>query len=126
MMLSGGGISKRNFIHIDDVSKATYKIIVKGVNGEIYHISSKEIISIRNLVKFICKKMNYSFKKLVINSPERLGHDKYYILSSSKVRGNFNWKPEISLDSGIERTIQWAKKNLNSFSRSDEVYYHKK
>ena len=70
--------------------------------------------------------MNYSFKKLVINSPERLGHDKYYILSSSKVRGNFNWKPEISLDSGIERTIQWAKKNLNSFSRSDEVYYHKK
>ena len=35
--LHGGGLSKRNFIHIDDVSIATLKIMTLGKNGEAYH-----------------------------------------------------------------------------------------
>jgi len=126
MKLDGGGISKRNFIHIDDVSKATYKILKQGINGEIYHIAGKEIISIRNLVKMICKKMNYNFDKLVTYSPERLGKDKSYILSSKKIKSNFNWQTKISINDGIDRCINWVKKNLNFFSKLDEVYNHKK
>ena len=51
LKLDGGGNSKRNFIYVDDVVNATYKIALKGKKGESYHISSKEIISIKNLVK---------------------------------------------------------------------------
>ena len=82
--LDGGGMSERNFIHIDDVSNATYKIMTKGKKGEIYHISSNEIISIKKLVKLICKKMNYDFDKLVNIVPERLGKDKSYSLANKK------------------------------------------
>ena len=126
MKLDGGGVSLRNFIHIEDVSHATYQIIRKGKNGEIYHTSGNEIISIKNLVKLICQKMNYSFNKLVFNSPERPGKDKYYVLSNKKVRDNFKWKAKISLNTGLDRCISWVKKNIDSFSKSDEDYYHKK
>ena len=126
MKLDGGGVSVRNFIHIDDVSNATYKIIKSGKNGEIYHISSKEIISIRNLVKTICKKMNYSFDKLIKHSPERPGKDKYYILSNKKISNDFNWKPKIKLSDGLDKCISWVKENLNFFLEFDENYYHKK
>ena len=124
--LDGGGNSKRNFIHIDDVSEATYKIIQKGKNGEIYHIASNEIISIRNLVKFICKKMNYKFNNLVKISPERPGKDKFYILSNKKLKNSFNWEPKISINDGINKCIDWIKKDLKSFSKIDNKYVHKK
>ena len=124
--LDGGGNSKRNFIHIDDVSEATYKIIQKGKSGEIYHIASNEIISIRNLVKFICKKMNYNFNNLVKISPERPGKDKFYILSNKKLKNNFNWQPKISINDGINKCIDWIKKDLKSFSKNDNEYVHKK
>ena len=111
-MLDGGGISKRNFIHIDDVSEATYKIIRSKKNKEIYHISSDTIISIKDLVKLICKKMNYNFSDLVTLIPERRGKDKYYVLSNKKLRKQFGWRAKISLDKGIDRCIDWIKKDL--------------
>ena len=126
LKLDGGGNSKRNFIHIDDVSDATYKIIKNGKNGEIYHIASDEIISIRNLVKFICKKMNYNFNDLVKMSPERPGKDKFYILSNKKLKNDFNWKAKISINNGIDKCINWIIKDFKSFSKYDEEYVHKK
>ena len=126
LKLDGGGFSKRNFIHIDDVSDATYKVIKNGKNGKIYHISSDEIISIRNLVKFICLKMNYNFSKLVKISPERPGKDKFYILSNKKLKKDLKWNSKITLDEGINRCIDWIKKDLKLFSKLDENYIHKK
>ncbi len=126
LKLDGGGNSKRNFIHIDDVSLATYKIIQKGKSGEIYHIASDDIISIRELVKFICKKMGYKFDDLVKISPERPGKDKFYILSNKKLKKRFNWKPKIPINDGINRCINWIKKDLKSFSKNDYEYIHKK
>ena len=126
LKLDGGGFSKRNFIHIDDVSEATYRVIKRGKNGEIYHISSDEIISVRNLVKFICLKMKYNFSKLVKISPERPGKDKFYILSNKKLKKDLKWNYKITLDEGINRCIDWIKKDLKLFSKSDENYIHKK
>ena len=62
-----------NFIHIDDVSNATYKVMQKGKSGEVYHVSTDDIISIRQLVKMICVKMNYNYDKLVKNLPRKIG-----------------------------------------------------
>ena len=46
LKLEGGGNSKRNFIYVEDVVNATYKIALKGKTGETYHISSNQIRSI--------------------------------------------------------------------------------
>ncbi len=126
LKLDGGGKSSRNFIHIDDVSDATYQVIKNGKNGEIYHISSNNIITIRDLVKNICKKMNYSFNQLVKFSPERTGKDKSYSLSNKKICKELKWKPKIKLNEGLDKCINWIKANLDTFSKSDEEYQHKK
>jgi dTDP-glucose 4,6-dehydratase len=70
--------------------------------------------------------MNYNFQKLVKMSPERIGKDKFYILSNRKLKRDLKWKPKIELDEGINRCIDWIKKDLNSFSKLDENYIHKK
>ena len=53
LKLDGGGKSKRSFIYITDVAEATYKLCNKSINGEVYHISTKKLISIMDLVKMI-------------------------------------------------------------------------
>lgn len=125
LYLDGGGISKRNFIHIDDVSDATYKVMQKGKSGEVYHISSDEIMSIKELVKLICDKMKYNFDKLIKVSPERLGKDKFYILANKKIK-KLGWKPKISLSNGIDRCIKNILENIKRYNKLDENYIHKK
>jgi len=98
----------------------------KGKSGEIYHICGNKFISIKSLVKLICNKMNYNFGSLVTYSTNKPGRDKSYYLSNKKVKLNFDWSAKISIDKGIERSIQWIKNNLRSFSKLDQNYYHKK
>tara|TARA_A100001011_G_scaffold336814_1_gene366591 strand:- start:9967 stop:10965 length:999 start_codon:yes stop_codon:yes gene_type:complete len=124
--LHGGGLSMRNFIHIDDVSIATLKVLERGKSQETYHISGNKIISIRDLVKKICIMMNYDYKKLVLNTSDRLGKDKYYKISNSKLKKELSWKEEISLEDGLKKTILWMKDNINFFKKKDENYFHKR
>ena len=103
IFLHGGGKSVRSFIHIEDVCSATYKIMIKKRNkGEFYHISSENYVSIRNLIKLICKIYNYDFKNLVIDTKDRIGKDQFYKLSSKKIK-KFGWKAKISLTEGIKK-----------------------
>ena len=70
--------------------------------------------------------MNYEFSKLVKIGPERLGKDKFYILSNKKLRSQLKWRPKITLNNGLDRCINWIKKDLYSFSKKDENYIHKR
>lgn len=73
LQLHGGGASTRSFIHINDVSEATWSIMSQGKSGETYHISTNEVISIKDLVEVICQKLGADFNKSVEVVGERLG-----------------------------------------------------
>ena len=126
LLLHGGGASIRSFIHIKDVCEATYKIMKsKNNSGEFYHISSKNYISIRNLVELICKIYNYDYLKLVTNSEDRVGKDKFYKLDIKKIE-KLGWNSKISLYAGIKKTGDWLIKNKNKFTKDELNYLHKK
>ncbi len=126
IFLHGGGKSVRSFIHIEDVCIATYKVMIKKNNkGEFYHISSENYISIKKLIKLICKIYNYNFKDLVIHTKDRIGKDKFYKLNSNKIK-KIGWKSKISLSEGIKLTGDWLIKNNNKFNKKELHYTHKK
>lgn len=125
IMLHGGGNSKRSFIYIDDACRANLKVLLKGDLGETYHISTNKILSIKELVKKISLKTNFSFKKLVQYSKDRKGKDHFYKLSSKKIRKKLNWKEEISLETGIDLTFKWIVKNFNYLKKQSLEYKHK-
>ena len=124
--LDGGGLSKRSFIHIDDVSEATYLIMKKGISGDTYHISTNEFITIYNLAKKIANLMSKDHKDLIKKlKGDRVGKDQYYKLNSDKLK-KLGWKPKISLDTGISRTQRWINENFKKFKSKDKTYSHKK
>jgi dTDP-glucose 4,6-dehydratase len=126
IFLHGGGRSVRSFIHIDDVCNGTYLVMKKKeTSGQFYHISSKKLISIKNLIKKICKIYKYDYSKIVKESKDRIGKDKFYKLKTKKIE-KFGWKAKVTLDDGIRRTGAWLKKNKKNFSNYDLFYQHKK
>jgi dTDP-glucose 4,6-dehydratase len=125
LFLHGGGKSIRSFIHIDDVSSATYSAMTKGKSGEIFHITTEKMVSIRSLVQMICNKLNKDFKSIVKITEDRVGKDSSYNLSNRKIK-KFGWKPKIELSEGLDRVIEWIQNNKSNFKKNELNYRHKK
>jgi dTDP-glucose 4,6-dehydratase len=125
LQLHGGGTSTRSFIHMKDVSDATWRIMLDGKSGDTYHISTNEVISIRHLVERLCSKLNVSFDDHVEIVDERLGKDAAYHLESKKIRSELNWRDAISLDQGLDECIAWVKKHFDTLKSQPFDYIHK-
>ncbi len=125
LQLHGGGISTRSFINMRDVSDATWRIMQNGRNGDTYHISTNEVISIRALVELICLKLGVKFEDHVEFVGERLGKDSAYHLDSTKVRQELGWQDSIKLDQGIDECIAWVQSNFDALKDQPYDYQHK-
>jgi dTDP-glucose 4,6-dehydratase len=125
MQLHGGGHSVRSFIHMKDVAEATYRIAIDGVAGESYHISTTDIVSIRELVEKVCALTDRPFADLASVSEDRLGKDQAYLLDSEKLRKDLGWSHTVSLDDGLKETLGWVDVNLDVLKSLPADYIHK-
>lgn len=125
LQLHGGGVSTRSFIHMKDVSDATWRIMLNGKDGDTYHISTNDVISIRDLVERICQKLDVPFDKHVEVVGERLGKDAAYHLESKKLRKELDWKDHVSLDEGLDDCIAWIKDHFETLKSQPYDYEHK-
>jgi dTDP-glucose 4,6-dehydratase len=123
--LHGGGRSTRSFIHMKDVSNATWRVMLNGNNGQTYHISTEEVITIHDLVQRICQKLNVSFDDHVDIVGERLGKDAAYHLESTKIRSELNWQDHVTLDQGLDECIAWVREHLDTLKAESYDYIHK-
>ena len=126
LQLHGGGTSTRSFIHIDDVSEATWAIATKAKVGETFHISTKQVLAIRDLVAMICEQLNCAFEDHVQIVGERLGKDSAYWLNSEKLRRDMNWEDRVSLKNGLEQTSHWVSENLITLNSQPQQYVHRR
>ena len=125
LQLHGGGVSTRSFIHMKDVCDATWKVMTDGNNGETYHISTDEVISIRSLVERICLKLNVAFDDHVEFVGDRIGKDSAYHLDSKKIRAKLGWEDKTSLEQGLDECISWVKSNFEILKQQPFDYQHK-
>lgn len=125
LQLHGGGLSRRSFIHIRDVSAATLAIARESASGETWHISTDEIVTVRELVERICTKLGARFEDSVEIVGERLGKDAAYMLDSTKLRERLGWRDGTALDEGLDECIDWVRSNFNSLKNEPFDYQHK-
>jgi dTDP-glucose 4,6-dehydratase len=118
-------VSTRSFIHIDDVSRATWAIAQQAPIGETYHISTDRVIAIKDLVSRMCDMLGCSFDEHVKVVGERLGKDSAYWLKSDKLRQGLGWTDQISLEQGLEETLHWAQSNREALTQQPMQYIHK-
>ncbi len=125
LQLHGGGQSRRSFIHIHDVAAATWAVMTGGVNGQTYHISTNEIVTIRALVERLCAMVGVPFESGVEIAGERLGKDAAYMLDSRKIRESLGWSDTIGLDQGLYDCLAWVDANFDDLLAQPADYIHK-
>lgn len=124
--LQGGGLSRRSFIHVTDVSRATMQIALNGNVGGEYHISTDELVTIRELVTQIYEICEKSLDLAAAEAPDRLGKDAGYFLSSAKIRAELGWAPKVSLTEGLCEVFTWVLANNQTLRQMAWEYEHRK
>lgn len=125
LQLHGGGTSVRAFIHGTDVANGIFASLELGKVGSIYHFSSERFLTIRAVVELICKRLQIDFEMLAEVAPDRPGKDQAYLMDSQFARRELDWHDTISLEDGIDQTIDWIRSNLETISQISLDYIHK-
>lgn len=123
--LHGGGCARRSFIHIQDVCAAMLLLLRSGRHGEIFHLATEEVVSIRQLVSAICDKLKVRAEDFILETGARPGADSAYLLSTERAREQLGWQAAVNLDRGLDLTIDWYLQNLARLSAMPDSYQHK-
>ena len=99
----GTGAPLREFLHVDDVANAVYYFMQNHNDPEVVNIGSGSDITIRELAGKIAAAAGFRGEiRWDASRPDGMYRK---LMDSSKAR-KLGWKPEITLDEGIERTVR--------------------
>jgi dTDP-glucose 4,6-dehydratase len=100
----------REWLHVRDHCRAIELVLQSDRIGETYNVGSGVEASIEEIADLILELTGKpeSLKTIV---PDRPGHDRRYLLDSSKLRKQLGWAPEISWEDGLRETVEWYAAN---------------
>lgn len=110
------GLQTREFIFIDDLIRAILlSIEAKDCNGEIINISSCSPIIIKDLAKVLESQILGADSNMIKFGAKdyRVGESLSYYADNTKASRLLGWSPLISLEDGIQRTIEWKQEKIN-------------
>ena len=102
--------NRREWVHVLDHCRAIEAVLERGRVGETYHVGTGEEASIAEIADAVLRATGrpLTLKKIV---PDRRGHDRRYLLDSTKIRTELGWAPQVGIDEGIAETVAWYMNN---------------
>ncbi|MRX67945.1 dTDP-glucose 4,6-dehydratase [Flavobacterium resistens] len=132
----GDGNYTRDWLFVEDHAIAIDLVFHEGKNHETYNIGGFNEWKNIDLVKLLCQIMDGKLErekgtseKLITYVKDRPGHDLRYAIDASKINKELGWKPSVTFEEGLEKTINWYLNNeewlKNVTSGSYKDYYKK-
>jgi CDP-glucose 4,6-dehydratase len=115
-IIRSDGTPIREFVYVDDVARGYLLLAekIEDAQGEAFNFGTGEQVNMLNLVQRIIRLAGKEGKlepKVMLQTKIAGEIDAQY-LSAAKVEARFGWKAEVSLDAGLQRTIDWYRANL--------------
>ncbi|MCZ7530409.1 MAG: dTDP-glucose 4,6-dehydratase [Acidimicrobiia bacterium] len=103
-------LNRREWIHVTDHCVAIERVLIDGVVGETYNVGTGHEATIEEVADLVLDALDKpsSLKTIV---PDRPGHDRRYLLDSTKIREELGWAPEIPFEAGVTETVRWYAEN---------------
>jgi UDP-glucose 4-epimerase len=105
--INGDGLQTRDFVYVDDIVKAFIVSLNDDVSGDCFNIGTGQEKNLLDIVSAI--ELSLGKKLEVQHLKEKKGEERRSCLDSSRAEELLNWRAEVDLDEGIEKTIEWSK-----------------
>ena len=116
----GDGGNIRDWLYVEDHADALLLVLEQGVLGRSYNIGGENERTNLELVKTLCGILDRlrprdagPYADLITFVTDRPGHDARYAIDPSRIRDELGWRPSVTVEEGLERTVQWYLDNQN-------------
>lgn len=114
----GAGENIRDWLYVEDHAQAIDMVFHKGRMGETYAIGGNNEWKNIDLIRLLCKIMDNKLSRsagaseqLITYVTDRAGHDLRYAIDASKIEQELGWKPTVTFEQGLEKTVEWYLSN---------------
>ena len=110
----GQGANIRDWLYVEDHAEALLLVLEKGAVGRSYNIGGENERTNLDLVRTLCAildrlrpKAAGSYADQIAFVADRPGHDARYAIDPSRIRRELGWRPSVTVEEGLERTVRW-------------------
>ena len=113
----GAGENIRDWLYVEDHADALLLVVQKGAVGRTYNIGGENEVRNIDLVRKICgildelRPKSNSYSEQITFVTDRPGHDLRYAIDPARIREELGWRPSVTVDEGLRRTITWYLEN---------------
>ena len=126
----GDGNYTRDWLYVEDHAAAIDEVFHRGTLGETYNIGGWNEWKNIDLVKILCDKMDEKLgrspetsRKLITFVSDRPGHDLRYAIDATKINRELGWRPSVTFEEGLAKTIDWYLNNREWLERVQSGAY---
>lgn len=109
----GAGANVRDWLYVEDHAAALLAVLGRGAPGQTYAIGGEAEARNIDLVGRLCAILDARrpacapHARLVAFVPDRPGHDLRYAIDPARIRAELGWRPSVTLEEGLARTVDW-------------------
>jgi dTDP-glucose 4,6-dehydratase len=113
----GKGENVRDWLYVEDHADALLTVLEKGPIGRSYNIGGENEAQNIRIVRTICALLDEMHPegaphdRLITFVTDRPGHDLRYAIDPTRIRKELGWRPSVTLEEGLRRTVRWYLEN---------------
>ena len=102
----GDGMNVRDWIHVEDHSRAVDAVLRRGRPGETYNVGGGNERTNIEITKLLIAAMGKDERSMKF-VPDRPGHDRRYAIDDAKIRAELGVVPQVPFEEGLRATVRW-------------------
>ncbi|MXQ06427.1 dTDP-glucose 4,6-dehydratase [Alphaproteobacteria bacterium GH1-50] len=109
----GAGENVRDWLYVEDHADALLTVLENGKVGRSYNIGGENEARNIDLVRTICRLLDERrpdgapHDRLITFVTDRPGHDLRYAIDPTRIREELGWRPSVTLEEGLAKTVDW-------------------
>jgi dTDP-L-rhamnose 4-epimerase len=102
------GQQRRDFVYVTDIARAVRLALESDISDEVINIGSGSSVTILQLAERLAQALGSDLEP-VVTGEHRVGDIRHCFADISKARRLLGYEPQVDLDEGIQRTVEWLR-----------------